>query len=72
MKKWGSFGISMILPILMIPVRLISILRLAAPAEVELLAAPEKQAHKRGIQVETLVNLWLQQKLDEQKEKAAG
>jgi hypothetical protein len=42
------------------------------PIEVELLAALERQAHKRGIQVETLVNLWLQQKLDEQKEKAAA
>ncbi|MCL4297794.1 MAG: BrnA antitoxin family protein [Anaerolineae bacterium] len=44
----------------------------AVPVEVELLAALEKQAHKRGIQVETLVNLWLQQKLDEQKEKSAA
>ncbi|MBE7551970.1 MAG: hypothetical protein HS126_12950 [Anaerolineales bacterium] len=44
----------------------------AVPVEVELLAALEKQAHKRGIQVETLVNLWLQQKLDEQKEKTAA
>ncbi|MBE7471046.1 MAG: hypothetical protein DPW09_05140 [Anaerolineae bacterium] len=44
----------------------------AVPIEVELLAALERQAHKRGIQVETLVNLWLQQKLDEQKEKAAA
>jgi CopG antitoxin of type II toxin-antitoxin system len=35
------------------------------PIEVELFTAIEQQAHKRGVQVETLVNLWLQQKLDE-------
>ena len=38
----------------------------AVPIEEELLAALEKQAQRRGVQVETLVNLWLQQKLDEQ------
>lgn len=38
----------------------------AVPIDVELLAAIENQAHKRGVQVETLVNLWLQQKLTEQ------
>ncbi len=38
----------------------------AVPIEVELLTAIEKQAQKRGVQVETLVNLWLQQKLVEQ------
>ena len=43
----------------------------AVPIEVELFTALEKQAHKRGVRVETLVNLWLQQKLNEQKEKAA-
>ena len=37
----------------------------AVPIEVELFAAIEKQAHKRGVRVETLVNLWLQQKLEE-------
>jgi hypothetical protein len=37
----------------------------AVPIEVELFAAIEKQAHKRGVRVETLVNLWLQQKLAE-------
>lgn len=35
------------------------------PIEVKLLAAIEKQAHQRGVKVETLVNLWLQHKLDE-------
>jgi hypothetical protein len=39
--------------------------------EVELFIALEKQAHKRGVQVETLVNLWLQQKLNEQIENIA-
>jgi len=33
------------------------------PIEVELLNEIEKQAHKRGVKVETLVNLWLQQRL---------
>ena len=42
------------------------------PIEVELFAALEKQAHQRGVQVETLVNLWLQQKLNEQMEKMAA
>jgi len=36
------------------------------PIEVELFNAIEKEAHKHGVQVETLVNLWLQQKLEEQ------
>ncbi len=40
----------------------------AVPIEVELFAAIEKQAHKRGVRVETLVNLWLQQKLAELKQ----
>ena len=44
----------------------------AVPIEEELFAAIEKQAHKRGVQVETLVNLWLQQKLNEQEEKIAA
>jgi len=38
----------------------------AVPIEPELLTALEKQAQLRGIKVETLVNLWLQQKLLEQ------
>jgi hypothetical protein len=44
----------------------------AVPIEEELFAALEKQAQKRGVQLETLVNLWLQQKLDEQEEKIAA
>ena len=43
----------------------------AVPIEVELLAEIEKQAHQRGVQVETLVNLWLQQKLAEQAKQTA-
>jgi len=38
----------------------------AVPIEVELFAVLEKQAQRRGVRVETLVNLWLQQKLSEQ------
>ncbi len=34
--------------------------------EAELLAALDEQAQRRGVTVETLVNLWLQQKLAEQ------
>jgi hypothetical protein len=41
------------------------------PIEAELFAALEKQARQRGVQVETLVNLWLQQKLTEQLKQAA-
>lgn len=33
------------------------------PVAVELFSELEKQAQKRGVKVETLVNLWLQQKL---------
>jgi len=40
----------------------------AVPIELELLSSGEKQARLRGIKVETLVNLWLQQKLAEQVE----
>ncbi len=43
----------------------------AVPIEAELFAALEKQARQRGVQVETLVNLWLQQKLAEQTQHAA-
>lgn len=35
----------------------------AVPVDPDLLSAVEKLAHKRGIGVETLINLWLQQKL---------
>jgi hypothetical protein len=38
----------------------------AVPVEVELFSAIEKEAKKHGVNVETLVNLWLQQKLAEQ------
>lgn len=38
----------------------------AVPIEESLFAAIEQQAHRRGVQIETLVNLWLQQKLGEQ------
>jgi len=44
----------------------------AISIEVELLAAIEKEAHQRGVQVETLVNLWLQQKLAEQAKPTAA
>ncbi len=44
----------------------------SVPIEVELFAAIEKQAHRRGVQVETLVNLWLQQKLAEQTQQASA
>jgi hypothetical protein len=37
----------------------------AVPLDPELFTALEKQARQRGVQVETLVNLWLQQKLAE-------
>ena len=33
------------------------------PIERELFAAIERQAQKRGVMIETLVNLWLQEKL---------
>lgn len=38
----------------------------AVPIELDLLSSLERQAHLRGVKVETLVNLWLQQKLAEQ------
>ena len=41
------------------------------PIEVELFNELEKQAHRRGVKVETLVNLWLQQKLAEQEQQVA-
>ena len=37
----------------------------AVPIEPDLLSAVEEQAHARGVSVETLINLWLQQKLAE-------
>ncbi len=44
----------------------------AVPIEVNLLAAVEKQAQRHGVSVETLVNLWLQQKLAEETESRAA
>lgn len=41
----------------------------AIPIELDLFSSVEKQARKRGIKPETLVNLWLQQKLFEQTEE---
>jgi hypothetical protein len=37
----------------------------AVPVEIDLFTEIEKQAHLRGVSVETLVNLWLQQKIAE-------
>ena len=37
----------------------------AVPVEIDLFAEIEKQANQRGVSVETLVNLWLQQKVAE-------
>ncbi len=37
----------------------------AVPLELDLFSSIEEQAKIRGIKVETLVNVWLQQKLDE-------
>ena len=36
------------------------------PVSLELLSEIEKQAAKRGVRVEELINLWLQQKLEEE------
>lgn len=44
----------------------------AVPIEVELFTAIERQARQRGVQVETLANLWLQQKLAEQVQQVAA
>ena len=38
----------------------------AVPIELDLFSSVEKHARLRGVNVETLVNLWLQQKLAEQ------
>lgn len=42
----------------------------AVPIELDLLSSVERQAHRRGVKIETLVNLWLQQKLAEESESA--
>ncbi len=39
--------------------------RCGVPLEADLLARVEKQAARRGVSAETLVNLWLQEKLAE-------
>jgi hypothetical protein len=44
----------------------------AVPIEEELLSSVEKQAKLRGVKVETLVNLWLQQKLAEHMRSVAA
>lgn len=40
--------------------------------ELSLFEALEIEAQLRGVSAETLVNLWLQQKLDEEKQKMAA
>ena len=37
----------------------------AVPIELDLFSSIEEQAQRRGVSVETLINLWLQQKLAE-------
>ena len=37
----------------------------SVPLEVDLFSEIEKQAQQRGVKIETLVNLWLRQKLSE-------
>jgi hypothetical protein len=44
----------------------------AVPVNIDLFAQIEKQAHQRGVSVETLVNLWLQQKVAETSPAANG
>lgn len=44
----------------------------AVQIEAELLAALEQQAQLRGVSLETLVNLWLQQKLSDEARPAAA
>jgi hypothetical protein len=43
----------------------------AVQIDVELLAALEQQARLRGVGLETLVNLWLQQRLSEEAQATA-
>jgi len=38
----------------------------AVPIELDLLTQVEKEARQGGVKVETLVNIWLQQKISEQ------
>lgn len=42
------------------------VVSLAVPVEIELFGALEKEARRHGVNVETLVNLWLKEKLTEQ------
>jgi len=42
----------------------------AVPIEIELLVSLQREAHQRGVKVETMVNLWLRQKLAEQSQAA--
>ncbi len=44
----------------------------AVPVELDLFSLVEKQARRRGVNVEILVNLWLQQKLVEQTQSVAA
>ena len=44
----------------------------AVPVEIDLFAQIEQQARQRGVSVETLVNLWLQQKIAESQPAAKG
>lgn len=44
----------------------------AVPIELDLLSSVEEQSRRRGVKVETLVNLWLQQKLVEQSQLGVG
>jgi hypothetical protein len=43
----------------------------SVPVDEELFAMLEQQARRRGVKVETLVNLWLQQKLSQETKRAA-
>lgn len=42
----------------------------AVPIEVDLFASVEEQARRRGVSIETLVNIWLVEKMAEQKSAA--
>ena len=61
----GAVGVVVAVPVV-VAVGVAVIVGVAVPVEVELFGAIEKEARKRGVAVETLVNLWLQQKLVEQ------
>jgi hypothetical protein len=43
----------------------------SVPVDEELFAMLEQLARRRGVKVETLVNLWLQQKLSQETKRAA-